>query len=192
MSESLNPSERQLLLELARSALETSVRGQALPALELNKLPKRLQAPGATFVTLTISGELRGCIGALEARHPLAQDVREHAVAAALQDYRFPPVAPEELDQIEIEISRLTPLQALEYRDSQDLLSKLRPQQDGVMVREGFRRATFLPQVWEKLGDPAEFMERLCQKMGVEPNYWRYHKLEVYTYQVEEFHEEPG
>jgi AmmeMemoRadiSam system protein A len=115
--------------------------------------------------------------------------VREHAIAAALEDYRFPPVRPEEVPRIRIEISRLTAPIPLKYERSEDLLKMLRPGVDGVVLRDGLRRATFLPQVWEKLPDPREFLEHLCLKMGVDASTWRYHKLQVYTYQVEEFHE---
>jgi AmmeMemoRadiSam system protein A len=125
----------------------------------------------------------------LEAHQPLAEDVREHAVAAALQDYRFPPVSPDEVPELQIEISRLTTPQKLEYHGADDLLGKLRPGVDGVILRDGFRRATFLPQVWEKIPDPVEFMNHLCQKMGVDASSWRYRQLEVLIYQVEEFHE---
>ena len=107
---------------------------------------KRLREEGASFVTLTKHGELRGCIGALEAYQPLAQDVREHAVAAALEDPRFPPVQERELGAIQLEVSRLTRPRPLEYKNADDLLSKLRPHVDGVILREAFgRRATFLP-----------------------------------------------
>lgn len=189
MVDSLSPEEKKLLLELARQALVQGVNGVRLSPLDLESLPPALREPGATFVTLTIGGELRGCVGALEAYQPLAEDVREHAVAAALQDYRFPPVTPAEVDDIKIEISRLTPPQPLEYDSPQDLLKKLRPGVDGVILRDGPRRATFLPQVWEKLPDPAQFLSHLCAKMGVDGSLWRYKKLRVYTYQVEEFHE---
>jgi AmmeMemoRadiSam system protein A len=136
-----------------------------------------------------VRGNLRGCIGALEPYQSLAEDVREHAVAAALQDYRFPPVQASELAGIEIEVSRLTAPVPLEYKDAGDLPSKLRPGVDGVILRDGFRRATFLPQVWEKIPDPDEFLANLCYKMGAAPDTWRKKKLEVLVYQVEEFHE---
>jgi AmmeMemoRadiSam system protein A len=110
-------------------------------------------------------------------------------VAAALQDYRFPPVPLEELPEIEIEISRLTTPQPLEYADATDLVSALRPGVDGVTLRDGWRRATFLPQVWEKLPDPEMFLSHLCDKMGAAPDLWRRKKLDVSIYQVEEFHE---
>jgi len=185
----LTEEEKLTLLKLARQALENGVRGEKMTPLVLQSLPPHLQEPGASFVTLTIDGNLRGCIGALEPYQPLAEDVREHAVAAALQDFRFPNVEPQELPQIEIEVSRLTQPVPLEYTDSEDLLSKLRPGIDGVLLRDGIRRATFLPQVWEKLPDPAEFLDNLCYKMGGSSNLWRKKHLNVSLYQVEEFHE---
>jgi len=189
MDEGLSTEERSILLRLARKALESGVRHQPLEALDLDSLPERLRQPGATFVTLTEREMLRGCVGALEAYQPLAEDVREHAITAALEDYRFPPVSPEELAWIKIEISRLTAPVPLEYELPEDLPKMLRPGVDGVVLRDRLRRATFLPQVWEKLPDPREFLGHLCMKMGVDANHWRYHKLQVYTYQVEEFHE---
>ncbi len=103
------------------------------------------------MLPLTVGGAFRGCVGALEAYQPLAEDVCEHAVAAALEDYRFPPVLPQEVGRIEIEISRLTSPIPLEYEKPEDLPELLHPGVDGVVLREGLRRATFLPQVWEKL-----------------------------------------
>lgn len=185
----LTTEEQQTLLKLARQALENGVHGQKLPQLDLQSLSPRLREKGASFVTLMVQGNLRGCIGALEPYQPLAHDVREHAIAAALQDYRFPNVRPEELSQIDIEISRLTPPVPLEYTTPEDLLSKLHPGIDGVVLRDGSRRATFLPQVWEKLPEPADFLENLCYKMGAMPDLWRKKHLDVLIYQVEEFHE---
>jgi len=185
----LTDDEQRTLLKLARQALESGVRGQEFPAILLQSLPERLQAQGASFVTLTINGNLRGCIGALEPYQPLSQDVCEHAIAAALQDYRFPVVCEEELPLIVIEVSRLTAPCPLEYCSPDDLLSKLRPEIDGVVLRDGPRRATFLPQVWEKLPNPADFLDSLCYKMGASPDLWRLKHLDVLVYQVEEFHE---
>jgi uncharacterized protein len=189
MSDRLTDEEKRTLLELAREALQQGVGGQRLHALELDNLDTRLRELGASFVTLTIGGQLRGCIGALEPYQPLAEDVREHAVAAALEDPRFPPVSPDELEHIDIEISRLTLPRSLEYGDAEDLLNKLHPHTDGVILRDGFRRATFLPQVWEKIPDKAEFLDNLCYKMGEAPDTWRRKHLEVLVYEVEEFHE---
>jgi AmmeMemoRadiSam system protein A len=177
------------LLRLAREALEHVVKGEDLPPLDSSTLTPRLREEGASFVTLTERGQLRGCIGALEPYQSLAQDVREHTVAAALEDPRFPPVNEREVDRINIEVSRLTRPVPLQYEDANDLLSRLRPHVDGVILRDAFRRATFLPQVWEKISDPAEFLDNLCYKLGANPDLWRRKHLEVLTYQVEEFHE---
>jgi uncharacterized protein len=189
MDDQLTDEEKQALLRMAREALRQAVAGHTLPPLSLPTLPSALRRQGASFVTLTIGGQLRGCIGALEPYQPLAEDVREHAVAAALEDPRFPPVSPQELDSIEIEISRLTFPKDLVYTDAEDLLDRLHPHTDGVILRDGFHRATFLPQVWEKIPDKAEFLDNLCYKMGESPDTWRRKHLDVQVYQVEEFRE---
>lgn len=186
----LTDEEKKILLKLAREAIEHVVNRRVLPPLDLHSFPPRLREKGAAFVTLTENGELRGCIGALEATQPLVEDVREHAAAAAVEDFRFPPVRPEEIDRLEIEISRLTEPQPLDYDGPLDLINKLRPGIDGVVLKDGFRRATFLPQVWEKLPNPIEFLDHLCLKMGLPRSTWRTRKLEVLTYQVEQFQEE--
>jgi AmmeMemoRadiSam system protein A len=187
--ELLSPDERVYLLKLARQALEAGVHDQPAQKLDLQALPPNLSQPGASFVTLTRGGELRGCVGALEPYLPLAEDVQEHAIAAALQDYRFPPVQPAELADIKIEVSRLTLPQDLEYASPEDLLGKLRPGVDGVTLIDGRRRATFLPQVWDKLPDGKAFLAHLCSKMGAPEDLWRKKRLRVQVYQVEEFHE---
>jgi AmmeMemoRadiSam system protein A len=189
MEDRLNDEERLMLLRLAREAIIQALKDRKLKPIDLSQLPARLQELGATFVTLTKDGMLRGCIGALEPYLPLAEDVREHAVAAALEDYRFPPVQATEVDQVRIEISRLTLPERLAYKNPTDLLEKLRPGVDGVILRDGYHRATFLPQVWEKVPDKIGFLEHLCQKMGAHPDTWRRKHLDVLIYQVEEFHE---
>jgi AmmeMemoRadiSam system protein A len=190
MQEKLTLEEQTILLRLAREAMECAVKGERLSPLDLSTLPSALREEGSSFVTLMIGGQLHGCIGSLEPYQSLAEDVREHAAAAALRDPRFPPVKEEELNGIQIEISRLTHPLALEYKDASDLLSKLCPHVDGVILREeSHRRATFLPQVWKKISDPAEFLSNLCYKMGLQPDLWRTKHFEVLTYQVEEFHE---
>jgi AmmeMemoRadiSam system protein A len=185
----LSPDERVLLLKLARQALEAGVCGNNLPHLDLQSLPLGLQQPGASFVTLTTHGNLRGCVGALEPYQPLAEDVQEHAIAAALQDFRFPPVQPSELPDIRIEVSHLSLPQDLDYSSPDDLPTRLRPGIDGVTLMDGRMRATFLPQVWEKLPDAPTFLSHLCYKMGAPDDLWRKKKLHVQIYQVEEFHE---
>ncbi len=189
MEDKLTLEEQKTLLRMARDAMERGVKGEKLPPMDDSILPAHLREQGASFVTLTVRGQLRGCIGALEPYRPLAEDVREHAVAAALEDPRFPPVNERELNGIEIEVSRLTRPIPLDYNDANDLLSKLRPQVDGIILRDAFHRATFLPQVWEKIPDPVEFLNNLCYKMGASPDLWRRKHLDVLIYQVEEFHE---
>ena len=189
MTDQLTDGEKQTLLILAREAVEYAVRRRNPPALDLKSLTPRLLEKGASFVTLTINDNLRGCIGALEAYQPLAEDVREHAVAAALEDPRFPPVVESELNRIKLEVSRLTAPRLLEYSSGEDLPGMLNPHMDGVILKDGHRRATFLPQVWEKIPDPKDFLDQLCYKMGARKNLWRDTKLQVYIYQVEEFHE---
>ena len=190
MEDELSLEEKQTLLHLAREAMEYGVRGKKLPPLSDNLLSPYLRDQGASFVTLTIGGSLRGCIGALEAYQPLVEDVREHAIAAALEDPRFPPVREAELSRINIEVSRLTRPLPLEYQDATDLLSKIKSHVDGVILRDHYgRRATFLPQVWEKIPDTANFLTHLCSKLGLSDNAWRTQHLEVLIYKVEEFRE---
>jgi len=185
----LTEADRAFLLSLARQSIENCINGASLPSLKTKSLSPILLEEGASFVTLTYKGYLRGCIGALEPYQSLAEDVREHAVAAAFQDYRFPPLQSSELKDIQIEISYLTRPKPLKYEHPAELAQLLRPNIDGVVLRDGIRRATFLPQVWEKISDPEEFLEELCMKMGAQPDLWRRKMLEVFTYQVEEFHE---
>jgi len=190
MKEKLSLNEQKTLLRIAREAIEHAVKGEKTTSQKSTVLSPSLREHGASFVTLTINRQLRGCIGALEAYQPLADDVREHAVAAALEDPRFPPVSEDELSRIQIEVSRLTRPVPLEYKDADDLLSKIRPHVDGVILKDGYtRRATFLPQVWEKIPNPPDFLNNLCYKMGARDDLWRTKHLEVLVYQVDEFHE---
>ena len=189
MATALSLSDKRQLLVLARQALEAAAQGQRAPAVETSILSPALSQPGASFVTLTLHDELRGCIGGLHATKPLWEDVREHAAQAALNDFRFPPVTPAETARIEVEVSVLTEPQTLEYASAQDLVQRLRPNVDGVILSQGFRRATFLPQVWEHVPQPEHFLSMLCEKMGVAPEMWRHAQLTVQTYQVEKFTE---
>lgn len=167
--------------------METFVLTGELPTLELTEFPATLRAPGASFVTLTKHGALRGCIGTLEARLPLAEDVRRRAVDAATRDYRFPPVRAQELAEIHIEVSVLSAPEPLRYGNPQEIPHLLRPGTDGVVLVSGMRRSTFLPQVWERVPEPERFLEMLCQKAGLAPDAWRYEPLHLLTYQVHSF-----
>ena len=191
MNQKLTKNDQEILLRIARQAISNATRGLPLDPIDLSLNSTILTNKGASFVTLTKSanGELRGCIGILEARQPLILDVQEHAVAAALEDYRFSPLRFEELNEVNIEISRLTNPVELDYEQPEDLVEILRPGIDGVVLRDGRMKATFLPQVWEKLPQPEDFLTHLCAKMGAAGGLWRRKQLVVQTYQVEEFHE---
>jgi AmmeMemoRadiSam system protein A len=189
MDAGLDVGQRRRLLELARQAVGHAAHREALPALTLQSEAEVLRRPGCAFVTLTESGLLRGCIGGLEPRLPLAEDVWEHAYAAACDDFRFEPVQPSELDDIEVEVSVLTPPHEIAYQGAEDLERKLRPGVDGVILSAGIRRATFLPQVWEKIPDTVEFLDRLSEKAGLPAAAWRRGEVSVQVYQVVSFHD---
>jgi AmmeMemoRadiSam system protein A len=186
----LTAEERWVALRLARHALDSVVRTGRLPEVKPAELPVALLARRACFVTLTKHGQLRGCIGHLTAQMPLYQAIMENARAAALQDYRFEPVRPSELPEIDIEISVLTPPRPLQYKSPEELLQRLRPGIDGVILELGPCSATFLPQVWEKLPSKEQFLDQLCLKAGCWPGDWRRPSVSVSTYQVEAFAED--
>jgi uncharacterized protein len=141
-----------------------------------------LREPGACFVTLTQNEQLRGCIGTLQAHRPLLVDVRANAVAAAFRDPRFAPLSAREFDTTEVEVSLLSPMQALVFDDEADALAQLRPGLDGVVFEFGARRSTFLPQVWEQLPDVEDFMAHLKHKAGLPPDFWHTNvRLQRYT-----------
>lgn len=156
------------LLTIARNAINKQL---GVDVRTVTPHPK-LSQPGATFVTLTQNGQLRGCIGSLEAYRPLATDVAENAAAAAFRDPRFPPLTNDELDRTQVEVSLLEASEALEFVDEADAIAHLRPGIDGVILTHGNRRATFLPQVWESLPDPQQFMARLKLKAGLPVKFW--------------------
>lgn len=158
----------QTLLTIARNAIAQRF-GQ--PAMTLAADPA-LNKPGATFVTLTQNGQLRGCIGSLEAYRPLGTDVASNAVAAAFSDPRFKPLTAEELTRTRVEVSLLTPSEPMEFTDEADALSRLRPGIDGVILTHGHHRATFLPQVWESLREPQQFIAQLKLKAGLPAAFW--------------------
>jgi len=189
MDNRLSEHEKDFLLTLARQTIVKAVNHQSLPTWKDADLTDALRQKGASFVTLTMAGNLRGCIGSLEAYQSLVEDVRDHAKQAALEDYRFPPVTNAEIPNLHIEISRLTPSVPLSYHNPGDLPGLLNPDVDGVILKDGIRRATFLPQVWQQLPAPEEFLSHLCQKMGAVSDLWKRKVLEVSIYHVEEFEE---
>jgi uncharacterized protein len=168
----LSADERRILLSTAREAIRRGCEGKpARP--EGAPVPEgRLAERRATFVTLEKRGQLRGCIGMLEAVRPLLVDVAENARAAAFEDPRFPPVAPEELDDLDIYLSILTPPEEISFASEADLLRQIVPGEDGLILQEGPRRGTFLPSVWEQLPDRRAFLDHLKMKAGLPPGYW--------------------
>ncbi len=191
----MEPELQKILLRTARLAIEEEFAGRSL--IDWDGLLRRYPALAekrATFVTLNKQRSaggytLRGCIGSILPVRPLLDDVITNAKNAAFRDPRFPPLQPDELPQVRIEISILTVPQALDYTDTDDLRQKIRPGIDGVILRLGGAQATFLPQVWEQLPDFDLFFAHLCQKAGLTADCLRAHP-EIYVYQVEKFEED--
>lgn len=182
----LNREQKQYLLTVARKAIQRSVSGLS----NCDFLPEHdvLSLPGASFVTLTVSGRLRGCIGSLEAQQPLFMDVWHNAQRAAQNDPRFPPVLESELDQIKIEISVLGELQPIDVSSEEELLTRIRPDIDGLLIDDGVHRATFLPSVWQQLPDPTTFLAHLKVKAGLAQIGWP-EGIRCAVYQVEKWSE---
>ncbi len=181
--------EGKWLLDIARRAIASAFGLVPEPDRDalLAEYPE-LGREQATFVTLTIDGQLRGCIGSIVPHRPLIDDLIHNARAAAFEDPRFPPLSREEYDRIDIEVSLLTVPQELSYTDVEDLRRKIRPGVDGVILNLNGRQATFLPQVWEELPDFDLFFAHLCVKAGLPQNCLAYHPV-ILTYQVEKFKE---
>jgi hypothetical protein len=181
----LSETERVLLGEVAWSALVAAVRADLyLPQATAHG--GRLAEHGASFVSLHRGGELRGCIGSLEARRALVVDVAANAQAAALEDFRFAPVAACELVELEVEISVLTRPVPFPVESEVELLASLEQGIDGLVLEERGRRATFLPAVWRDLPAPAEFLAHLKRKAGLPADYWS-PTLRFARYGVESF-----
>ena len=158
----------QFLLPIARAAIAREL-GRTLAAAEDADW---LHEPGACFVTLNLDARLRGCIGTLKAHRPLLEDVKSNARNAAFRDPRFPPLSAAELDRLTVEVSVLSALEAMAVEDEREALSRLRPGIDGLVFEYGHHRSTFLPQVWEDLQEPFEFLATLKQKAGLPPDFW--------------------
>ena len=174
----------RILLAIARNAIAQRL---GLPIRPVDE-PSWLGEPGATFVTLTQQGSLRGCIGSLETYRPLSQDVYQNALAAAFRDPRFSPLAEYEFDGTRVEVSLLSPQQPMSFNDETDTLGQLRPNVDGVVFEYGRYRSTFLPQVWEQLPDPRQFMAHLKRKAGLPEDFWA-PEVKLYRYAVEKWKE---
>ncbi|MCP3953583.1 MAG: AmmeMemoRadiSam system protein B [Desulfobacterales bacterium] len=184
-----------VLLNHARKTI-TEKLGLKFDRESADRLAENLQAgcfdtKSGTFVTLTLNGQLRGCIGNMSSTVNLRDGVRQNAISAAFHDPRFSPLTDAELARIHIEISILTEPRALAHNGGEDLVRKLRPDIDGVILSKGPKRATFLPQVWKQLPRPEDFLNHLCMKAGLPANTWQSETLDAQTYQVISFEEEP-
>ena len=181
--------EKKFLMALAKKTVREMVTKGELAKVDEKGLSPKLTQTKACFVTLTKQGRLRGCIGHILPMDPLCQAIIENAASAATRDTRFSPVQADELDKLEFEISILTEPQPLPFGSPEELLQKLRPHQDGVVLQIGPRRSTFLPQVWAQLPDKVEFLNNLALKAGCAASDWRNPGTTVSTYQVESFKE---
>lgn len=182
-----DPERGVVLIDVARRELERTLGPAAgIDAEERDEL--WLREPGAVFVTLTRGGELRGCVGSLVAVRSLIEDVRGNAVAAAQRDPRFAPVEPDELEDLEVEVTELTRPEPMHVIGEADALAQLRPGEDGIVLRFGERRATFLPQVWDSLPEPGDFLDQLKRKAGLPADFWD-DELELERYRARKWTE---
>lgn len=181
--DSYNETEQNILLSVAANSIQYGlIERVGLPVHKDNFDDPKLKADRATFVTLEINSQLRGCIGSLEAMHPLINDVAHNAFAAAFQDPRFPALNEKEFDHLDIHISILSESEPMNFSSEEDLLSQIRPGVDGLILSDNFQRGTFLPSVWESLPNAHDFLRHLKMKANLPENYWSDTlKVERYT-----------
>ncbi|GAA0785675.1 AmmeMemoRadiSam system protein A [Marinobacterium sediminicola] len=182
-----SPEQQAAILSLARKGVCEAVEHGSVALPDINQFADFLRTSRACFVTLDSQGELRGCIGSLQATRPLAHDLLHNACGAALHDYRFPPLKTDE--PIQVAVSILSPLVEMRFETEKDLLKQLVRDRDGVLLQAGRNRATFLPVVWEGLPVPELFLRALKRKAGLSPDYWS-DQVKVWRYQSEYFSEE--
>jgi AmmeMemoRadiSam system protein A len=186
--EELNIEERTKLLLFARNTILLKDK-EWLKKNEIELLSDTLKKNRGGFVTINNNKKLRGCIGYIQPLYPLYKTVIENAFNSAYCDPRFPPLTEDEINIIHIEISVLSIPIKLIYKDSDDLLKKIFPFKDGVIIKKDFFSATFLPQVWEQLPEKQEFLNHLCMKAGLKPDEWKDGNLDVEIYNAEVFKE---
>lgn len=190
----LSEEEQSYLLDAARSALRAHLAGEPAPAVDEEALSDALKTEAACFVTLTVGGRLRGCIlDSFVPHESIVRNVMRNVVLAATGDPRFPPVTIGEFESIAIEISALGRSYAIAFDDPEELAAALRPGLDGVILTTTFGSSTYLPQVWEQIPDPEQFLTELCRKHGAPGDAWRTGDLlRVEVYQVTHFAEGEG
>jgi len=187
--ESVSEKDQEFLLKLARKTLELYLAEGKTPKINEDLLSEELTTVKGCFVTLEKHHQLRGCIGHIVPREPLYKCVIDNAVNAAVNDVRFPKVKYDELKDIEIEISVLTVPEEVSFNSPEELLNKLRPNVDGVIIRSGWHQATYLPQVWENFPNKENFLSSLCQKGGAPRDCWKSPSTKVFSYQAQVFRE---
>lgn len=185
-AERLSDQSREILMQVAKASIHHGLLHGKPLQVDPKDYPDALQTTRATFVTLQQHGDLRGCIGHLEAFQPLVLDVAENAYAAAFQDPRFPPLSESEGENLEIHISVLTPATPMVFSSEKELIAQLRPGQDGLILQDGYNKGTFLPSVWESLPQPEEFIKHLKLKAGLPISHWS-ENLKVLRYETECF-----
>ncbi|RMD84659.1 MAG: AmmeMemoRadiSam system protein A [Candidatus Dadabacteria bacterium] len=168
----VEPKHHDALLSLARESIKFGIDNGSVMEVDPASYPAPLRETLSTYVTLHKRGDLRGCIGHLEARYPLVVDLVHSAYAAAFHDTRFPPVSEEELNEIDISISVLSPLEEIEFSSEEDLLQKVIPGKDGLVLQDHGLRGCFLPVMWERLPSPEIFLKFLKEKAGLPHSYW--------------------
>lgn len=182
----LAESLKQQLKTVASAAIQYGLTHRQHMPIDLTDYPAELTEKRASFVTLQLNGQLRGCIGSLEAYQPLVKDIAHNAYAAAFSDPRFSPLTAAEFAQIDIHLSILSKPQPLPCNSEADLLAKLRPGIDGLIIEASGQRATFLPSVWESLSSPNDFVHHLKLKAGLPVNYWS-DDMQCFIYTTESF-----
>lgn len=180
-------NEQHTLITLASGAIRAAIQERPMPEPSAAQLTATLLVEAATFVTLSLQGKLRGCVGNLVAQEAVYRSVMRNAMGAALRDSRFEPVASEEFSQLGIYISILSPLMPLQFDSPNQLLHQLTPGQDGVVLKHWGRTATFLPHVWTTFQEKEEFLKALCRKAELEMDAWRKPNVEILVYRVSEF-----
>jgi AmmeMemoRadiSam system protein A len=187
----LNKQLSQILLSLARQTIEERLGVPPSSPIQPGILhDPALNRKQAVFVTLIKSGQLRGCVGSLTAEDTIIVGLKKNSINAAFHDSRFPPLDREELNNLKIEISLLSEPQPLAYKNDKELINKLRPAIDGVIIKaNNGAGATFLPQVWDQLPNPVVFLNHLCQKAGLAESVWQTGQLDIRIYQVQKLTE---
>lgn len=184
----LSEADKQQLMQIAKQSVHEGLQHGRPLQVDPTQYSGTLSSDGASFVTLHINSDLRGCIGSLEAHRPLVSDVAQNAFNAAFRDPRFPPLRPDEAATLHFHISVLSKPVPMEFRDEQDLLDQIRPGIDGLVLEDGFNRGTFLPSVWEQLPSKTMFLAHLKQKAGLPSDYWS-STLKVERYTVDDINE---